>query len=485
VLDDGDNHSIDPGEVADLVLPISNHGDLAEPDVRIVLESDDPLISITGNGEKTIENFKALSRHEIRYRLSCSRLAPFGHTFSFTATALAGDSVLTERLFTLDAGKRLIAVASLTATGNSLTAMNASLDSLGIVHDSFTDMVFEPEKYESVFIILGSSSGGTHTLTLEEAGRLAGYLNRGGRLYMEGYYTWHYTNQTLLHPMFMIATEQSPVGFFSHPQGIPSTFTETFDFNYVNPLNYCIFRLSPMASAFPTLQQQDDSTLALEIAYEGQGYKTIGTMLEFGSMNGTTATSSRTQLMTKYLEFFGLNITGPHALFHSDTSAICAGATLQFSDDSYDSIRSWHWEFPGGEPAVSDQPSPQVTYALPGTYDVTLTVSNGQRSDVLTRKKYVHAAACSSVPSPEPARRYRLFPNPSEGTFCIEGLSGGRSDGFVSVIDVIGRVIWKEPLSIENGCITLPEKYLRRPGICFVRIHSGTTDEIHKLVIVR
>ncbi len=44
---------------------------------------------------------------------------------------------------------------------------------------------------------------------------------------------------------------------------------------------------------------------------------------------------------------------------------------------SYHGVTGRTWSFPGGTPSNSTQPAPTVTYTTPGTYPVTLTVTNG------------------------------------------------------------------------------------------------------------
>ncbi|HMC97909.1 MAG TPA: M43 family zinc metalloprotease [Flavobacteriales bacterium] len=65
------------------------------------------------------------------------------------------------------------------------------------------------------------------------------------------------------------------------------------------------------------------------------------------------------------------------AQFSSTQQEICTGASTQFFDQSYNGVTSRTWAFPGGEPAASSEQNPVVTYAVPGTYPVTLTVSDG------------------------------------------------------------------------------------------------------------
>jgi PKD repeat protein len=37
---------------------------------------------------------------------------------------------------------------------------------------------------------------------------------------------------------------------------------------------------------------------------------------------------------------------------------------------------SWSWEFPGGTPAASSSATPTTQFGFPGTYNVTLTVTD-------------------------------------------------------------------------------------------------------------
>ena len=64
--------------------------------------------------------------------------------------------------------------------------------------------------------------------------------------------------------------------------------------------------------------------------------------------------------------------------------AVCAGTAIQFFDQSLYSPTQWQWSFPGGTPSSSTEQNPIVTYNVPGTYDVTLTVSNDFGSNTET-----------------------------------------------------------------------------------------------------
>ena len=88
-----------------------------------------------------------------------------------------------------------------------------------------------------------------------------------------------------------------------------------------------------------------------------------------------------------------INITGqaqvaPVASFQGD-SAACTGQVLNFFDFSTPAPANRMWYFQGGTPPNSTSPSPAVTYASPGNYDVKLVVSNAAGQDSLTKSSFV------------------------------------------------------------------------------------------------
>lgn len=70
------------------------------------------------------------------------------------------------------------------------------------------------------------------------------------------------------------------------------------------------------------------------------------------------------------------------AAFSAEPTAGCLSLTVQFSDESSGElpIEAWRWDL--GDGASSDQPDPQHTYELAGTFTVTLAVSDAFSSDV-------------------------------------------------------------------------------------------------------
>ncbi|MBL7983702.1 MAG: PKD domain-containing protein, partial [Flavobacteriales bacterium] len=77
----------------------------------------------------------------------------------------------------------------------------------------------------------------------------------------------------------------------------------------------------------------------------------------------------------------------PVANFAADKRTVsCLAPTVQFWDNSALSGNgaTWSWSFPGGSPSSSTARSPLVTYATPGSYDVSLTVTDANGTHTRT-----------------------------------------------------------------------------------------------------
>lgn len=99
----------------------------------------------------------------------------------------------------------------------------------------------------------------------------------------------------------------------------------------------------------------------------------------------------------------------PVAAFTGSPLTICAGQTVNFTDLSTGSPTGWSWTFNGGSPASSSSQNPSVIYNTPGSYAVTLNVSNGSGSDSHTELAYITVNAGPTVSSSS---------NPSPATVC-------------------------------------------------------------------
>ncbi|MCA6364102.1 MAG: PKD domain-containing protein [Bacteroidetes bacterium] len=81
---------------------------------------------------------------------------------------------------------------------------------------------------------------------------------------------------------------------------------------------------------------------------------------------------------------------GPIAAFTASDLSICVGDCINFTDQSTGPPTSWSWTFTGAATASSTVQNPtNICYNSPGTYAVTLTVTNANGSNTLTQNSYI------------------------------------------------------------------------------------------------
>ncbi|MEO9873152.1 alpha-amylase family glycosyl hydrolase [Ekhidna sp.] len=82
--------------------------------------------------------------------------------------------------------------------------------------------------------------------------------------------------------------------------------------------------------------------------------------------------------------------TGPAlADVNSSSTFVFTGGSVLFSDNSSGLIENTEWVFEGGNPSVSTDRNVSVTYETPGSYNVTLRVSNSFSSDEIVLSDYI------------------------------------------------------------------------------------------------
>jgi PKD repeat protein len=87
-----------------------------------------------------------------------------------------------------------------------------------------------------------------------------------------------------------------------------------------------------------------------------------------------------------------------------------APLTVAFTDTSMGNPTSWAWKF--GDGGTGTQSTVLYSYKTPGTYDVTLTVSNGSLSNTVTKQGFDVPVAIEQALSARRARRSLGCPPP-------------------------------------------------------------------------
>lgn len=81
------------------------------------------------------------------------------------------------------------------------------------------------------------------------------------------------------------------------------------------------------------------------------------------------------------------------ALFVADTTVICQGDIVFFTDLSIGPITEWSWIFEGALPSTSASQNPVVGYPTVGNWDVFLEVTDGIETAVYYQGEYIHVSA--------------------------------------------------------------------------------------------
>ncbi|MFN3874459.1 MAG: M43 family zinc metalloprotease [Flavobacteriales bacterium] len=101
------------------------------------------------------------------------------------------------------------------------------------------------------------------------------------------------------------------------------------------------------------------------------------------------------------------------AAFAADRRLVCAGTPITFEDQSYNGVTGWQWSFPGATPPSAEQATATVVYEQPGTYPVSLTVTDGASTITATHPDYITVL-------PDPGGPWPL----QEGFEASPGLNG-------------------------------------------------------------
>jgi len=79
--------------------------------------------------------------------------------------------------------------------------------------------------------------------------------------------------------------------------------------------------------------------------------------------------------------------------FVASATNIPIGSSIDFTDLTYGTPESWEWTFEGGDPSTSSDQSPEnIYYSSTGTFDVSLTVSDGTNSQTISKEDYITAS---------------------------------------------------------------------------------------------
>ena len=301
------NGRIDPGETVQITVIIQNSGSSDAYDVDAALSSPDNYISIL-TGVQNGGNLADGQSTELSFTVSADGNTPGGYNATFDLDITAAHNRQGQGSFSVIIGQYSALVLDLDPSNNSAPVIMQSFGDMDLIADYSTEIPDDLSIYKSIFLCLGIYYS-SHELTEAEALILKNYLEDGGNLYMEGRLTWHTDDQTSLHPMFNISTEAVNWYEYEKIYGMAGTFTEGMEFDYDMTQPYNNHFLHADNPAFAIFSALPDSR-ALMVAYDEGTYKTIGSNMEFGGLVDGELPSTKKELMSEILGFFGDILTG-------------------------------------------------------------------------------------------------------------------------------------------------------------------------------
>lgn len=140
------------------------------------------------------------------------------------------------------------------------------------------------------------------------------------------------------------------------------------------------------------------------------------------------------------------------AQFSSNLRTVCAGATIDFNDQSFHTVTSRNWTFEGGSPASSSSENPTITYATPGVYSVTLNVSNGGDSETTTIEAYVIVLPNTGITLPYAESFEGLAELPDNDRFTLENEAGDEAWELTDEVAYSGsKCVVLDNYGVNNG----------------------------------
>jgi len=170
---------------------------------------------------------------------------------------------------------------------------------------------------------------------------------------------------------------------------------------------------------------------------------------------------------------------------------VCAGSQVAFFNETTERFDETSWSFPGGTPSSSDESHPIITYATPGNYTATMTVSNqfgsSQQSTNITVNEVAEASrTIIFYDNFEVGARFMTVDNPDNNFTWQLATFEGNKGSFAAFIDNFNNngsgqsdFLQTPPLNL-NG-LAAPRLEFE---YAFRRYNAGNNDELRVLVSI-
>lgn len=167
----------------------------------------------------------------------------------------------------------------------------------------------------------------------------------------------------------------------------------------------------------------------------------------------------------------------PIANFSASIVSIIEGESVTFTDESENDPTSWDWTFDGGTPTSSTEQNPEITYAVEGIYNVSLTVTNAFGSDTYDLIDYITVAPFISGINSLNSDHFKIYPNPANKQVNIKSDNTIKT---ISLITLLGETIKLIEVGATEAKINVSEL---QEGIYFISINTDKETINKKLQV--
>lgn len=477
VIDDGDNMTADPGEEVPLVFNIFNYGNASAGNLTAVVTIDDPFAAINGSCSVETGELKGYSKKTLAYKLKVNQAAPHGREITINLSIRNDHQTVFVDNFTIILGPAAIVIADLDVNRNSGIHMAASLRNLNTAFDMVRSIDTGILNYDIILLTLGFFTQ-NHALTHYEDSLMVEFLDKGGKIYLEGGAFFKQDPITELRTRMRVTGSSLA---WSKPAdtlaGIAGTPAEGIQFDYQGDW----MRGENLLAQEPALPWFRDKNSGLDfvVALDSGYYRTLASTVEFG---GTIMFNSpgRPELMRRYLEFLGYQMSPLSVVFKPEATQICTGTTIGFEPLVSGQPQSFHWTFDGGTPATWEGLFPMIKYETPGIFSASLSVNDGITSNTFTLENLITVDNCNGIAG-HAGRKFVVYPNPASDFIIIEVSSALSPVREILVSDLQGRTL-QHSYASGNDREVIPTGWLS-PGMYMVVVSGESWSGSSKLVI--
>ncbi|MBW6460871.1 MAG: T9SS type A sorting domain-containing protein, partial [Bacteroidales bacterium] len=297
------NGKLDPGETVTIQVETFNAGSSAAFSVAGLLSTSSPFITVT-SGAMPYGDLPAGEAEWQYYEITIDAEAPSGELAAFAFQITADMNISGYGEFIEYIGQIPVLLVDWDGNHNSPDAMAQCLENLAVGFDRVIELPEDLNLYSSVFVCLGTYPD-NYVLTDAEGLLLAGYLENGGNIYMEGADTWYYDqlwSSNPLHPMFNITGLADGTSDLAVQYGQTGSIAEEMMYPFSGENSY-IDHIEPIPPAM-MMFMNSQPVYGTAVSYDAVSYRTIGMSFEFGGL--TNSDHNKDDLMIRFLDFFGI-----------------------------------------------------------------------------------------------------------------------------------------------------------------------------------